>query len=328
MAATAAAAVSANAAALAAAAAARPYPTLSALAAAALDAELMGVENSDGAFTLEQLMELAGLAVAQATHRSLAGAGAPLRVLVLAGPGNNGGDGLVAARHLASFGHRVAVWRRGPSSSSSSSSAHPHYERLVRQLRALGGEGGIELLEEGAWPPAGTTAAGGLASRFDVAVDALFGFSFRGAPRAPFDRVLADVAREAEFVEAEAAGGEEAAVLSDGAVAGARAPRPSVRRVGGGGLRVVSVDVPSGWPVDGASAAGALRPSVLVSLTAPKPCAALYDALAAGGAESPQKPQQQHWLGGRFAPRDVMARHGVGALLELYEGDAQVVRLR
>ena len=51
------------------------------------------------------LMAHAGLAVAR-----LAMAWAPQarRVHVLAGPGNNGGDGLVAARHLCAAG--VAAW--------------------------------------------------------------------------------------------------------------------------------------------------------------------------------------------------------------------------
>lgn len=60
-------------------------------------------------FSLAQLMELAGLAVAQAINEFY-----PVQdygdVLVLCGPGNNGGDGLVAARHLASFGYRVQVY--------------------------------------------------------------------------------------------------------------------------------------------------------------------------------------------------------------------------
>jgi NAD(P)H-hydrate epimerase len=63
------------------------------------------------AYTLDQLMELAGLAVAQATAAVFPlvkeGVEAPApSVLVLAGPGNNGGDGLVAARHLALWGYR------------------------------------------------------------------------------------------------------------------------------------------------------------------------------------------------------------------------------
>ena len=324
----------ASTAAAAAAAAAPSYPVVSALAAAALDAELMGGEAGGGAFSLEQLMELAGLAVAQATHRALAGE-APLRVLVVAGPGNNGGDGLVAARHLAGFGHRVSVWRRNTpkahnisgggsgSGGGGSGAAARHYEQLVRQLRFLGDA--VELLEEGVWPPAGPA----LSARFDVAIDALFGFSFKGAARAPYDAVLADLAREAELVAAGGGEGEAgaeveaAAVAPDGSNAAAAAggsARRSVRRHGGGGLRIVSVDVPSGWPVDGGGA-GALRPSVLVSLTAPKPCGALFDELAAAAGG-------QHWLGGRFVPREVMARFGLEPLLERYRGDEQVVRLR
>ena len=59
-------------------------------------------------FSVDQLMELAGLSVAcsvfaeypPSSHR---------RILVIAGPGNNGGDGLVAARHLYHFGYTVEV---------------------------------------------------------------------------------------------------------------------------------------------------------------------------------------------------------------------------
>ena len=54
------------------------------------------------------LMEEAGLAVAQEVWVSL-GAVPERKVAVLVGPGNNGGDGLVAARHLHEWGAVVAV---------------------------------------------------------------------------------------------------------------------------------------------------------------------------------------------------------------------------
>jgi hypothetical protein len=64
---------------------------------------------STGAFSLDQLMELAGLSVSQVVYRVH-----PLnrgkRVLVAVGPGNNGGDGLVAARHLCQYGYQPSVY--------------------------------------------------------------------------------------------------------------------------------------------------------------------------------------------------------------------------
>ena len=54
------------------------------------------------------LMEDAGLAVAQELWISL-GAVSERKVVLLIGPGNNGGDGLVAARHLQEFGANVVV---------------------------------------------------------------------------------------------------------------------------------------------------------------------------------------------------------------------------
>lgn len=54
-----------------------------------------------------QLMEKAGEAVAQAAAE-LAGP-PPKKILVLAGKGNNGGDGLAAARHLHEQGYAVEV---------------------------------------------------------------------------------------------------------------------------------------------------------------------------------------------------------------------------
>ena len=68
-----------------------------------------------------------------------------------------------------------------------------------------------------------------------VVLDAMFGFSFRGAPRAPFDELL-------EMLDHH------------------NSP-PAI----------VAVDIPSGWDVDEGDVKGTgMRPEVLVSLTAPK----------------------------------------------------------
>ena len=57
----------------------------------------------------DTLMEKAGLAVAQKVRHTLGHlVGVP--ILVLVGPGNNGGDGLVTARHLHSWGAQVRVY--------------------------------------------------------------------------------------------------------------------------------------------------------------------------------------------------------------------------
>src|SRR5688572_2320325 len=67
--------------------------------------------------TQTDLMETAGRAVAQAVRDRLGGARAQ-RILVLVGGGNNGGDGLVAARYLHDEGADVRVYLLAPRSDS------------------------------------------------------------------------------------------------------------------------------------------------------------------------------------------------------------------
>ena len=92
----------------------------------------------------EQLMEEAGLAVAQEAWMLL-GTLEGRRIVVLAGPGNNGGDGLVAARHLFDWGADLTVYMPG---------GHRREERLEeiqkREIPAIDGreDPGQALLEQ------------------------------------------------------------------------------------------------------------------------------------------------------------------------------------
>jgi len=57
----------------------------------------------------------------------------------------------------------------------------PLYRGLVKQLESLN----IPFL-----PPEEVTEGKPLRDRYDVIIDAIFGFSFHGAPRPPFDTIV------------------------------------------------------------------------------------------------------------------------------------------
>lgn len=105
-----------------------------------------------------QLMEEAGLAVAQEGWMLL-GTLEGRTIVVLAGPGNNGGDGLVAARHLADWGANVAVYLPKP---------HHHPERFdeLRQRE-------IAIIEAGSDPA--LPELEGILAGADLVIDALLG---------------------------------------------------------------------------------------------------------------------------------------------------------
>jgi len=144
---------------------------LTAKLAQQIDEELM---STAGAFSLDQLMELAGLACAQ-TLATVYNKEKYPRVLVCCGPGNQGGDGLVAARHLGMFGYQPTIWMPKPGSKDI-------YQRLKTQCDNMK----IQTI-----PPSNDvdTLRDALA-RSDVVLDAIFGFSFKPPVRAPFDTAL------------------------------------------------------------------------------------------------------------------------------------------
>ena len=106
---------------------------------------------------VEVLMDRAGLAVALAAVQM--GAGYGTRVAVLAGTGNNGGDGYVAARYLARRGCAVAVHALAPPRDA---------EGAAAAAAAAARAAGVPIV-----PLAGPTSC-------DLVIDALFGIGFRG----------------------------------------------------------------------------------------------------------------------------------------------------
>jgi len=84
----------------------------------------------DQAVSVETLMERAGAALAEAPLR-YAG---PIPALVICGPGNNGGDGYVAARHLAQRGVKVRVAALADPRSEAAKWARSQWEGHVESL--------------------------------------------------------------------------------------------------------------------------------------------------------------------------------------------------
>jgi NAD(P)H-hydrate epimerase len=114
----------------------------------------------DAGDTWAGLMERAGQGVAREALRVL-GTAAERHVLVLVGPGNNGGDGLVAARHLHDAGARVslAIWRR-TESDDDANWRHCRERDIPQQM----------LADEADLP-----ALNRLLERADLVIDALLG---------------------------------------------------------------------------------------------------------------------------------------------------------
>uniref|UniRef100_A0AAY5EPD2 NAD(P)H-hydrate epimerase n=1 Tax=Electrophorus electricus TaxID=8005 RepID=A0AAY5EPD2_ELEEL len=177
---------------------------------------------SEYSFSVDQLMELAGQSCAIAVAK-----GYPLqsllkstpRVLVVCGPGNNGGDGLVCARHLKLFGYDPTVlYPKRPNKQL--------FHNLTTQCEKM------EIAFLSKMPEAEE-----IDEVYNLVVDAIFGFSFKGAVREPFGDILSVLKKVT--------------------------------------VPIASVDIPSGWDVEKGSSDG-IQPDMLISLTAPKQAAAHF----------------------------------------------------
>jgi NAD(P)H-hydrate epimerase len=126
---------------------------------------------------IAQLMEVAGFQVARSVWRVLGRRAAAVHVV--AGHGHNGGDGLVAARHLAGWGCSVTAGILGDPDALAP---------LLRQQHAAAAGAGVKvrIAARGDEVLAGT---GGAA----VVVDALLGTGLREPPRPGHAEVIAGV---------------------------------------------------------------------------------------------------------------------------------------
>jgi len=132
-----------------------------------------------------RLMEAAGTRVADACGKFVGSAATrPAKIAVLCGKGNNGGDGLVAARHLQSLGAQVKVYLF-------SEPAELHGDAATNLQRwTATGNSVISITDENAWQTAWTEI-----SRANVILDAIFGTGFRGAVTGAVAKAISDVNR-------------------------------------------------------------------------------------------------------------------------------------
>lgn len=176
--------------------------------------EVDRVAVEDFGLGILQMMENAGRNLAQNVLDMLGGTEG--EITVLAGAGGNGGGGLCCARHIHNRGHKVWVVL-DREEATFKGAAHVQ----LRILRAAGLE------------PVATSQTRDVLRRSKVVVDALIGYSLRGAPRG----------RAAELIE-----------LCNRHAA-----------------QVVSLDVPSGLHATTGVAAGAVvRPDRTLTLALPK----------------------------------------------------------
>ena len=192
-------------------------PYINAETSANVDKELMGAYN----YSIDQLMEIAGLTVAKVVNQEFIKSTKNCKILTLCGPGNNGGDGLVASRYLKEFGNEVDILY------PKKNTKNALYTRLITQCENYEIKISEKIYDN-------KEDYEKIFKNYDIIVDALFGFSFKGEIRQPFKTII-EAMKKFEN-------------------------------------KIISVDIPSGFDIDKGNIFNTFIPKGLVSLTLPKLC--------------------------------------------------------
>jgi hydroxyethylthiazole kinase-like uncharacterized protein yjeF len=162
----------------------RPPMTAEAMTGADRRAQALGTPGA-------VLMEHAGAAVAAAAHALARRADRPESgpFLILCGPGNNGGDGFVAARHLARHGATVVVAFVAPEGRPPGPQSGPNWDRLA-------GEPSVTRIHAPSPRDLGVLGQG--VERVSVVIDALLGTGVRGELRDPIRSAVELIRRARE----------------------------------------------------------------------------------------------------------------------------------
>ena len=192
-------------------------PYINAETSANVDKELMGAYN----YSIDQLMEIAGLTVAKVVNQEFIKSTKNCKILTLCGPGNNGGDGLVASRYLKEFGNEVDILY------PKKNTKNALYTRLITQCENYEIKISEKIYDN-------KEDYEKIFKNYDIIVDALFGFSFKGEIRQPF-KIIIEAMKKFEN-------------------------------------KIISVDIPSGFDIDKGNIFDTFIPKGLVSLTLPKLC--------------------------------------------------------
>jgi len=151
---------------------------------AAQMAEVDRLAVEEFGITLLQMMEQAGSHLADVVRLEAGGHLKDRRIVVAVGPGNNGGGGLVAARHLANRGASVQVVLARPALRMSEAARHQLATLIAMEIHCCVATYDLtdDELER-------------VLANADVVVDAVLGYRIHDAPTGEAERLIGFITR-------------------------------------------------------------------------------------------------------------------------------------